>query len=155
MQLSLIFNGKNPYTEIYDLHGTSTSNQCTGRTHQTYIYTPRQKCIRHILWSYNDTYQKYAHQIHHTLTTRTSYCQCLVTLAMVEGSYHLSWSRGSSLVSVGTTSLECSILKCGQATQRTIHLTTLQDATFQTGSTHADKTAPPAPWEMVWPLYDD
>jgi hypothetical protein len=40
-------------------------------------------------------------------------------------------------------------LKCGQATQRTIHLTTLQDATFQTGSTHADKIAPPAPREMV------
>jgi hypothetical protein len=39
--------------------------------------------------------------------------------------------------------LECSVFKCGQATQRTIHLTTLQDATFQTGSTHADKTAPP------------
>jgi hypothetical protein len=33
--------------------------------------------------------------------------------------------RGSSLVSVNTTSLECSVLKCGQATQRTIHLTTL------------------------------
>jgi hypothetical protein len=31
----------------------------------------------------------------------------------------------------------------------TIDLTTLQDATFQTGSTHADKTAPPAPREMV------
>jgi hypothetical protein len=40
--------------------------------------------------------------------------------------------------------------KCGQSTQRTIHLTTLQDATFQTGSTHADKTAPPpAPRVMV------
>jgi hypothetical protein len=35
----------------------------------------------------------------------------------------------------------------------TIHLTTLQDATFQTGSSHADKTAPPSPREMVWPLY--
>jgi hypothetical protein len=57
--------------------------------------------------------------------------------------------RGSSLVSVGTSSLECSVLKCCQATQRTIHLTTLQDGTFQTGSTHADKTAPPAPREMV------
>jgi hypothetical protein len=33
--------------------------------------------------------------------------------------------RGSSLVSMGTSSLECSVLKCGQATQRTIHLTTL------------------------------
>jgi hypothetical protein len=50
--------------------------------------------------------------------------------------------------------LECSVLKCGQATQRTIHLTTLQDATFQSDSTHADKTAPPAPQEMVWPLYN-
>jgi hypothetical protein len=39
------------------------------------------------------------------------------------------------------------------ATQRTIHLTTLQNATFQTGSTHAAKTAPPAPRVMVWPLY--
>jgi hypothetical protein len=48
-----------------------------------------------------------------------------------------------------TTSLECSVLKCGQTTQRTIHQTTLQDATFQTGSTHADKTAPPAPREMA------
>jgi hypothetical protein len=84
-----------------------------------------------------------------TVTSR--YCWCLVTLAVVEGSYHLSRSGGSSLVSVGTTSLECSVLKCGQATQRTIHLTTVQDATFQTGSTHADKTAPPAPPEMVWP----
>jgi hypothetical protein len=35
----------------------------------------------------------------------------------------------------------------------TIHLTTLQDATFQTGSTHATKTAPPAPREMVRPFY--
>jgi hypothetical protein len=35
----------------------------------------------------------------------------------------------------------------------TIDLTTLQDATFQTGSTHAAKTAPPAPREMVLPLY--
>jgi hypothetical protein len=34
----------------------------------------------------------------------------------------------------------------------TIHLTTLQDATLQTGSTHAAKTAPPAPREMDWPL---
>jgi hypothetical protein len=50
---------------------------------------------------------------------------------------------GSSLVSMGTTSLECSVLKCGQATQRTINLATLQDSTFKTGSTHADKTAPP------------
>jgi hypothetical protein len=38
-------------------------------------------------------------------------------------------------------------------TQRTIHLTALQDATFQTGSTQADKTAPLAPQEMVRPLY--
>jgi hypothetical protein len=29
-------------------------------------------------------------------------------------------------------------------TQRNIRLTTLQDSTFQTGSTHAAKTAPPA-----------
>jgi hypothetical protein len=36
-----------------------------------------------------------------------------------------------------------------ETTQRTIHLTALQDATFQTGSTHADKTAPLAPQEMV------
>jgi hypothetical protein len=28
-----------------------------------------------------------------------------------------------------------------------------RDATFQTGSTHTAKTAPPAPQEMVWPLY--
>jgi hypothetical protein len=35
----------------------------------------------------------------------------------------------------------------------TIHLSTLQDATFQTGNTHAAKTALPAPREMVWPLY--
>jgi hypothetical protein len=60
-----------------------------------------------------------------------------LTLAIVEGSYHLSRSGGSSLVSVGTTSLECSVLNCGQATQRTTHLTTLQDATFQTGSNHS------------------
>jgi hypothetical protein len=40
-----------------------------------------------------------------------------------------------------------------ETTQRTIHLTALQDATFQTGSTHADKTAPLAPQEMVRPLY--
>jgi hypothetical protein len=33
------------------------------------------------------------------------------------------------------------------------YCTTLHDATFQTGSTHAAKTAPPAPREMVWPLY--
>jgi hypothetical protein len=64
-------------------------------------------------------------------------------LAVVERSYHLSRSEGSSLVSVSTTSLECSVLKCGQATQRTIHLTTLQNATFQTGSTQADKTCSP------------
>jgi hypothetical protein len=34
-----------------------------------------------------------------------------------------------------------------------IHLITLQDATFQTGSTHAAKTVPPAPREMVRHLY--
>jgi hypothetical protein len=39
----------------------------------------------------------------------------LVTVAVVEGSYHLSRGRGSSLSSVGTTSLECSVLECGQA----------------------------------------
>jgi hypothetical protein len=71
------------------------------------------------------------------------YCWCLVTFAVVDGSYHLSRSGESSLVSVGTSSLEWSVLKCGQATQPTIHLTTLQDAAFQTGSTHSDKTAPP------------
>jgi hypothetical protein len=46
------------------------------------------------------------------------YCRCLVTLAVVEGSYHLSRSGGgavlSAYVSVGTTSLECSVLECGQ-----------------------------------------
>jgi hypothetical protein len=34
----------------------------------------------------------------------------------------------------------------------TIHLTTLQDTTFQTGSTHAAKTAPPAPRDGMTPL---
>jgi hypothetical protein len=51
--------------------------------------------------------------------------------------------RGSSLVSMGTSSLEYSILKCSQVYSTLCCLTTLQDATFQTGSTHADKTAPP------------
>jgi hypothetical protein len=81
------------------------------------------------------------------------YCQCLVTLAVVEGSYYLSRSGGSSLVSVGTTSLECRVVKCGQVCSTLCCLTTLQDATFQTGSTHADKTAPPTPREMVRLLY--
>jgi hypothetical protein len=34
-------------------------------------------------------------------------------------------------------------------------LTTLQDATFQIGSTHANKTPTLAPREMVRPLYHD
>jgi hypothetical protein len=40
-------------------------------------------------------------------------------------------------------------LKCGQVYSTLCCLTTFEDATFQTGSTHADKTAPPAPQEMV------
>jgi hypothetical protein len=35
-------------------------------------------------------------------------------VAVVVGSYHLSRGRGSSLSSVGTTTLECSVLECGQ-----------------------------------------
>jgi hypothetical protein len=35
-------------------------------------------------------------------------------VAVVEGSYHLSRGRRSSLSSVGTTSLECSVFECGQ-----------------------------------------
>jgi hypothetical protein len=42
------------------------------------------------------------------------YCSLLVTVAMVEGSYHLSRGQGSSLSSAGNTSLECSVLECGQ-----------------------------------------
>jgi hypothetical protein len=56
---------------------------------------------------------------------------------------------GSSVVCVGTSSLECSVLQCGQVYSTLCCLTTLQDATFQIGSTHADKTAPPALREMV------
>jgi hypothetical protein len=80
---------------------------------------------------------------------RFTYCWWLVTLSVVEGSYHLSRSGESSLVSVGTSSLECSVLKCGQVYSMLCCLTIFQDAAFQTGSTHADKTAPPAPREMV------
>jgi hypothetical protein len=48
------------------------------------------------------------------------YCRYLVTLAVVEGSYHLSRSGGgggavlAAYVSGGTTSLERSVLECGQ-----------------------------------------
>jgi hypothetical protein len=57
--------------------------------------------------------------------------------------------RGEQSCQRGYSSLECSVLKCGQMYSTLCCLTTLQDATFQTGSTHADKTAPPAPREIV------
>jgi hypothetical protein len=37
-----------------------------------------------------------------------------VTMAVVEGSYHLSRGWGSSLSSVGSASLKCSVLEYGQ-----------------------------------------
>jgi hypothetical protein len=39
-------------------------------------------------------------------------------MAVVEGSYHLSRGRGSSLSRVGTIRLECSVLECGQVYNR-------------------------------------
>jgi hypothetical protein len=47
------------------------------------------------------------------------YCRCLVTLVVVEWPYHLSRRGGggaviAAYVSVGTTSLDCSVLECGQ-----------------------------------------
>jgi isoaspartyl peptidase/L-asparaginase-like protein (Ntn-hydrolase superfamily) len=42
------------------------------------------------------------------------YCYLLVAVALVEASNHLSRGRGSSLSSVGATSLECNVLECDQ-----------------------------------------
>jgi hypothetical protein len=78
------------------------------------------------------------------------YSQLLVTVAMVEGSYHLSRGQGSSLSCMGTTSLECSVLECGQvySTVRCV-----ADNVFCSGSTSqrhdSKRTAAHAPKQCL------
>jgi hypothetical protein len=75
---------------------------------------------------------------------QTRYCWCLVTLAARKGKRCCGVREAVRLLLCRSELLPERKTLPTETTQRTIHLTALQDATFQTSSTHAYKTAPPA-----------